>query len=100
MEVAALVGSLRQSLAQRRPEAGVIVGDDELDAVQTARLEPEQKLPQLDRLARLASSTANTWRHGSRPWAEGPRPSPSMPIPISTAWLVITPASRTRARIR
>ena len=41
----------------------------------------------LDRLSRLASSTASTWR----------RPSQSMPIAISTAWLVITPASRTRS---
>ena len=64
----------------------MIVGDDELDAVQTARLaSPSRKSRQLDRLSRLASSTASTWR----------RPSQSMPIAISTAWLVITPASRT-----
>jgi len=40
MHVTALVGRLRQNLAQCRSEPGVIVGDDKLDAVQTARLEP------------------------------------------------------------
>src|SRR5438270_6117685 len=39
IHVAALIGGFRQSLAQRRPEAGVIIGEDELDAVRTARLE-------------------------------------------------------------
>jgi hypothetical protein len=39
MHIAALIGRFRQSLAQRRPQPGVVVGDDELDAVQTARLE-------------------------------------------------------------
>ena len=38
MHVAALVGSLRQNLAQRPPQAGMMVGDDKFDAVQTARL--------------------------------------------------------------
>jgi hypothetical protein len=33
MHVAALISRLRQNLAQRRPEAGVIVSDDKLDAV-------------------------------------------------------------------
>ena len=45
MHVAALVGRFRQNLAQGRSEPGVIVGDDKLDAVQTARLEPQQKIP-------------------------------------------------------
>ena len=40
MHIAALIGRLRESLAQCRPEAGVIVGDDKLDAVETARLQP------------------------------------------------------------
>jgi ABC-type transport system substrate-binding protein len=31
--------------AQCRPEAGVIVGDDKLDAVQTACLQPQQEIP-------------------------------------------------------
>jgi hypothetical protein len=38
MHIAALIGRFRESLAQCRPETGVIVGDDELDTVQTARL--------------------------------------------------------------
>ena len=45
MHVAALVGRLRQRLAQCRSEPGVIVGDDELDAVQTARLQLQQEIP-------------------------------------------------------
>src|ERR1700760_1355542 len=44
MHVAALISRLRQNLAQRRPQAGVIVGDDKFDAVQTARLEPKQEV--------------------------------------------------------
>jgi len=46
-----------------------------------------KKSRQLDRLSRLATSTASTWR----------LPSQSMPIAINTAWLAITPASRTRS---
>jgi hypothetical protein len=42
MDIAALIGRLRHNLAQRRPEAGVIVGHNELDAMQTARLEPSR----------------------------------------------------------
>ncbi len=45
MHVAALIGRFRESLAQCRPETGVIIGDDEFDAVQTTRLEPEQEIP-------------------------------------------------------
>ena len=41
MDVAALIGRLRQNLAQRRSEPGVIVGHDKLDTVQTPRLEPQ-----------------------------------------------------------
>src|SRR5262249_11020880 len=41
----ALISRLCQNLAQRRPQPGVIVGDDELDAVQTAGLEPAQEAP-------------------------------------------------------
>jgi hypothetical protein len=40
MHVAALIGCLRQNLAQRCPQAGMVVGDDKFDAMQTARLEP------------------------------------------------------------
>src|SRR2546423_15260512 len=45
MHIAPLIGRLRQSLAQRRSEPGVIVGDDKLDTVQTTRLQPHQKIP-------------------------------------------------------
>jgi len=45
MDVPALIRRLRQSLAQCRSEAGMIVSDDELDAVQTARLERQQEVP-------------------------------------------------------
>ncbi len=45
MHVAALIGRFGESLAQCRPETGVIIGDDEFDAVQTTRLEPEQEIP-------------------------------------------------------
>ena len=75
MHIAPLIGCLRQNLAQRCPQAGMIVGHDEFDAVQTTRFQREQEIPPLDRLSRLASSTASTWR----------RPSQSMPIAISTA---------------
>src|SRR5215469_4464566 len=45
MHVTALVGRFRQNLAQCRSEPGVIIGDDELDAVQTTRLEPGKEIP-------------------------------------------------------
>jgi len=51
----------------------MIIGDDELDAMQAAGLQAFQNTFQLDRLSRLASSTASTWR----------RPSQSTPIAIS-----------------
>jgi hypothetical protein len=35
--------------------------------------------------------------HLGGPLVDGRRPSQSMPIAISTAWLAITPASRTRS---
>jgi hypothetical protein len=60
MHVAALINRLRENLAQRCPQAGMIVGDDEFDAVQTTRPEPRRKSRQLDRLSRLASSNAAT----------------------------------------
>jgi hypothetical protein len=50
-------------------------------------LSPSRKSGQLDRLSRLPSATASIWR----------RPSQSIPIAISTAWLTIAPASRTRS---
>src|SRR5215831_6082391 len=45
MHVRALVGRCRQNLTECRSEPGVIVGDDEFDAVQTARLEPGKEIP-------------------------------------------------------
>ena len=44
MHIAALIGRLRQTLAQRRPQAGMIVGHDEFDAVQTAYLQSQQEI--------------------------------------------------------
>ena len=38
--IAALIGRFRESLAQRRPEADMIIGDDDL-AARTARVEPQ-----------------------------------------------------------
>src|SRR5580704_4318796 len=76
MHVAALIGCLRQNLAQRCPQAGMIVGHDEFAAVQTARLQPQQELAPA-RPALAVGSPASTWR----------RPSQSMPIAIRTAWL-------------
>jgi len=40
MHIAALVSGLRKNLAQRRSEAGVIVGDDKFDTMETARFDP------------------------------------------------------------
>jgi hypothetical protein len=94
MHVAALVGRLRQNFPQRCPQAGMIVGDDKLDAVQTARLEPQQEIPPArSALAVGALDRQHPRLREGRLWR---RPSQSMPIAISTAWLVITPASRTR----
>src|SRR5580704_8250804 len=45
MHVAALIGRLRQNFAQRCPHAGMIIGHDELDAMKTARLQPQQEIP-------------------------------------------------------
>jgi hypothetical protein len=44
VHVTALICRLRESLAQCRPEAGVIVGDDKLDAVQTVGLQPQEEI--------------------------------------------------------
>src|SRR6266702_5585710 len=45
MHVTTLIGRLRQSLAQCRSEPGVVIGHHEFDAVETTRLEPQQKIP-------------------------------------------------------
>src|SRR5262249_60665990 len=44
MHIAALVSRFRQNLAQRCPQAGVIVGDDKLDPMETARLQPQWEI--------------------------------------------------------
>jgi hypothetical protein len=61
----------------------MVVGDDELDTVEPTVLQGGEKV--LPRLSRLAISTPRIWR----------RPSRSMPMATSTAWLITTPASRT-----
>jgi len=45
MHVTALIGRLRQSLTQCRPQTGVIVGHHEFNTVKTASLELSQKIP-------------------------------------------------------
>jgi hypothetical protein len=44
MHVAALIGRLRENLAQCCPQAGMIVGHDKFDAMQTTGLQPEQEI--------------------------------------------------------
>ena len=63
----------------------MIVGDDELDAVETAPTQAEQEVFPGRAALRLAISTARIWR----------RPSQSIPMAVSTAWLMTTPPSRT-----
>ena len=84
VHVASLHGRLREDLADGRAKAGVIVGDDELDAAKAAAAQGEQEVLPGEPLSRLAM-TARIWR----------RPFQSMPTAISTAWLVTTPPSRT-----
>jgi hypothetical protein len=45
VHVAALISRLRENLAQRRSKPGVVVGDDKLDAMEAASLEPQQEIP-------------------------------------------------------
>src|SRR6201982_2967772 len=89
MLVAALISRLRQSLAQGRSEAGVIVGDDELDAMQIARLQPQQETPPAR--SALAVGELDRQHPGLRRGRLWRRPSQSIPIAISTTWLAITP---------
>jgi hypothetical protein len=39
------IGRFRQNLTQRCPQAGMIIGHDKFDAMQTTRLQPEQEIP-------------------------------------------------------
>jgi len=58
VDVAALEGGLGQDLADGGPEAGMVIGDDELDAGKARRRRPRRKSFQEERLSRLAISTA------------------------------------------
>ena len=125
MHIAALIGCLRHNLAERGPQPRVIVGHHGIrrrsgrgssapagnPASSIGSSQPIERVINLINpvlrgwvnyfavghssecfsfikdWARLASSAASTWR----------LPSQSMPIAISTAWLAITPASRTRS---
>jgi hypothetical protein len=64
-----------EDFGDRLLQSEVIVRDDELDAMQAAGFNVSKNSFQLDRLSRLASSTASAWR----------RPSRSTPMVISTA---------------
>ena len=44
MHVAALIGRLCENLAQCCPQAGMIVGHDKFDAMQTTGLQPQQEI--------------------------------------------------------
>lgn len=44
MHVAALPGRFRDDLADRRDQAGMVVGDDQLDALEAARLQRDKKI--------------------------------------------------------
>ena len=58
VDVAALEGGLGQDLADGGPEAGMVIGDDELDAGKARRRRPKRKSFQEERLSRLAISMA------------------------------------------
>ena len=71
----ALEGDFGQDFADGGAKAGVIVGDDELDAIEAALAQAEKKvLPGRSAFA-IGMSTARIWR----------RPSQSTPMAISTA---------------
>ncbi len=85
MHVTALIGGFGEDLADRRPEARMVVGDDELDAGQPALAQAEEEVAPARPALAVGQLDARTWR----------RQSQSMPMAIITAWLAITPASRT-----
>lgn len=87
VNVAALVGGLGQDLADRGAKAGVVVGDDELDAREAAGDQAAEKVAPRGAALAAESSTARICR----------RPSQSMPMAMCTAWLRTTPPSRTRS---
>ena len=55
-------GRFGEDLADRHAKAGVIVGDDELDAVEAPPTQAEKEVLQDERLSRLAISTARIRR--------------------------------------
>jgi hypothetical protein len=86
LAVAVRTCRFRQDLAQCRPEPGVIIGDHELDAAKTARLEPGKKIPP----ARPAFTIGELDRQYL---------AAAVPVDADreTAWLTIIPLSRTRS---
>jgi len=86
MHVAALEGGFGKNLA----DGGAEGRRDRKATTNSTPLRPRRRKPtrksfQEERLSRLAMSTARIWR----------RPSQSIPMAMSTAWLVTTPPSRT-----
>ena len=45
MHVTALVGARREDLVDRRLQPGIVIGDDELDPMQTALAQAHEKIP-------------------------------------------------------
>lgn len=85
VHVAALPGGFGDHLADRCHQAGVIVGHNQLDALEAARLEADEEVPPGRAALAIGHLHARIWR----------LPSQSIPTAISTAWLMTTPASRT-----
>ena len=75
MHVAALIGRLRENLAQCCPQAGMIVGHDKFDAMQTTGLQldpydrsrPEQR--RLTEVMRVLGWRRKIIRHNTKAWA-------------------------------
>ena len=85
VDVAALEGDFGQDFPDGGAKAGVIVGDDELDAIGAALAQAEKKV--------LPGRSAFAIGHVDR--QDLAAPSQSTPMAISTAWLITTPPSRT-----
>jgi hypothetical protein len=85
VERAALPGHRRQNRPAGGFEPRVIVGDDELDALQATGQKIFQKAPQLISASKVATSQPSTRRS----------PEASIPTAIKTAQSTILPASRT-----
>jgi hypothetical protein len=79
------LGQLGQHLLNGSPQPGMIIAHDKLDTCKDRCRRLTSRSFQLDRLSRLAISTARMFR----------RPSQLMPIAINTAWLRTAPSSCT-----